>query len=129
MILDTSFLIDVLRGSEAVDSLVRSVDESGRASVSTISMMELWEGVRLTDATESERTAVRELLDGLREVPFDRACAIEAGTISATLQQSGRSIETADVQIAATARVHDEAVVTRNVDHFSRVDGVSILDY
>ena len=129
MILDTTFLIDVLRGNEAVEDTVRNVDESGTARVSAISIMELWEGIRLTDATDAERAAVRDLLDGVQEIPFDRACGIEAGTISAELQQAGTSIETADVQIGATARVHDEAVVTRNVDHFERIDGVSVVDY
>jgi len=129
MILDTAFLIDVLRGDETVEETVRTVDESGSARVSTISIMELWEGIQLADSTDGERAAVRELLDGLHEVPFDRACAIEAGTIDAALRQSGTTIETPDVQIAATARVHDEPVVTRNVDHFERIDGVSIVDY
>jgi tRNA(fMet)-specific endonuclease VapC len=31
--------------------------------------------------------------------------------------------------IAATALVHDRPVVTRNVGHFDRIDGVTVVSY
>lgn len=129
MILDTSFLVDVLRGKETVDGLVETVDRKGPARISSVTVMELWEGIQLADSSSDEKQAVEDLLEGLRELPFDRACAMTAGTISADLRQSGRQIETTDVQIGATARVHDLPVVTNNPDHFDRIDDVEILSY
>jgi len=55
MILDTSFLIDVLRGNDAVTEWERELDERGVGVVTAISIMELWEGVHLADATDEER--------------------------------------------------------------------------
>lgn len=129
MILDTTFLVDVLRGDESVDELVGTIDESGTPRVSAISVMELWEGVQLADTVAAERAGVRDLLEGLHELPFDRECAIEAGSISARLREDGERVETADLQIAATAMIHELPVVTGNVDHFERIAGVRVVDY
>lgn len=129
MILDTSFLIDVLRGDGSVENLVETIDETGPPRVSAISVMELWEGIRLADSTAAERTGVRDLLEGLHELPFDRECAIEAGTINAELLETGERIELPDVQIAATARVHNLPLITGNADHFERIDGLRVIDY
>lgn len=129
MILDTSFLIDVLRGEDAVEDVLQTVDARGTARISAITVMELWEGIHLTEASADERAAVEDLLDGIPEVPFDRQCAKEAGRINASLETAGHPIEAPDVMLAATARVHDHPIVTANVDHFERIDDVEILTY
>lgn len=129
MILDTSFLIDVLRGEKTVEEAVRTVDERGVARVSSVTVMELWEGIHLADSSEQERTVVKNLLTDVRELPFDRECATTAGELNVALQRAGSPIEDADVMIAATALVHDVPVVTNNTDHFERIDDLEILAY
>lgn len=129
MILDTTFLIDVLRGDESVEGLLSDCPGDGPQKVSAITAMELAEGIHLADRSERERDAVRSLLSDVRTVPFSTDCAMEAGQISATLISSGQQIETADIQIAATALVHDESVITRNTTHFERIEGVSVIAY
>lgn len=129
MILDTSFLIDTLRGENTVEEAVRTVDERGTAQVSSITVMELWEGIHLADSSDRERTVVKNLLSDVRELPFDRECATTAGEINAKLQRGGAPIEDADVMIAATALVHDVPIVTNNADHFERIDDLEILTY
>lgn len=91
--------------------------------------MELAEGIHLADRGERERDAVRSLLSDVRTVPFDTTCATEAGRISATPVRSGQQTETADIQIAATALVHEESVVTRNTSHFDRIERLSVIEY
>lgn len=129
MILDTSFLIDVLRGENTVAEAVQTVDERGTAQVSSVTVMELWEGIHLAESSERERKVTENLLTDVRELPFDRECATTAGEVNARLQRNGTPIEAADVMIAATALVHDVPVVTNNVDHFERVDELEILTY
>ena len=133
MILDTTFLVDVLRGdvreNPTATEHIEAIDATGTGKVSSVSVMELWEGVHLADATESERTRVGELLDGIHELPFDRSVAMRAGELSAALLSGGERIETSDVMIGATALVHDEPVLTRNVEHFDRIEGLDIDTY
>ena len=129
MILDTAFIIDVLRGDESVEGHLADLDRSSPLHVSAVSVMELWEGIHLSDSTNRERQAVREVLEGLTELPFDRACAMRAGKLNAELRKRGRSIEAADAMIAATALVRDRPVVTRNVSHFDHIEGLEVISY
>lgn len=89
MILDTSFLVDVLRGDDAVIEWERELDGGTVGVVTAISVMELWEGIHLTDATDEECERVRELLEGLRFAAFDRGSAMLAGEHGAELTTAG----------------------------------------
>ena len=129
MILDSTFLIDVLRGSGDVADEIEELDAHGTPFVSAVTVMELWEGVNLADADESERAAVGELLTEITELPFDRECAMRAGKINSALVAAGEPIDETDVMIAATALVNEHPVITRNVDHFGRIDGLEVETY
>lgn len=129
MILDSTFLIDVLRGETAVGELITELDTSGTPFVSSITVMELVEGIHLATATDHERRAVKELLAEVHELHFDRECAFQAGRINAELVSAGKPTDETDVMIAATGLVHDQPVVTRNVDHFERIDDLRVVSY
>lgn len=129
MILDTTFLVDVLRGREDVTARVEDLDARGTPSVSSVTVMELWEGIQLSDASDPELAAVESLLTDIDEFPFDRDCAMTAGELNATLLQSGEPVDVTDVMIAATCLVHDRPVVTRNVDHFERISDLDVVTY
>jgi len=129
MILDTTFLVDVLRGEDTVAALEDELDASGTPHASSITIMELYEGVHLADTTETQREGVENLLTEITELAFDRACAMQAGRLDAELVSAGEPIDETDVMIAATALVHDRPVVTRNVDRFERIDDVEVVTY
>lgn len=129
MILDTSFLIDVLRGIEAVADWERELDDQGGGIITSISIMELWEGIHLADASAAERDRVHRLLQGLTHAAFDRGSAMAAGEINAALVEDGTPVDIEDVMIAAIARNLDEPVLTGNPGHFKRIPGVNIETY
>jgi tRNA(fMet)-specific endonuclease VapC len=62
-------------------------------------------------------------------VPFDRDAALAAATIRAHLEQQGAPIGPIDVLIAGVAASLQATIVTRNVGEFSRVVGLSIVDW
>ncbi len=126
MLLDTTFLVDFLRREEKVEPLLHELDV---AYVSTVSVMELWEGIHLTRRSEDERRGVESLLNEVRELPFTRECAMEAGRISAELVQNGTPVDSDDVMIAATAKVENQPVVSRNTEDFERIEGVEVRGY
>lgn len=129
MILDTTFLIDVLRGREDVTARVEELDARGTPGVSSVTAMEIWEGIQLSDASDDESAAVESLLTEIDEFPFDRDCAMAAGEINATLQRKGKPVDETDVMIAATGLVYDRPIVTRNVDHFERISDIDVVTY
>jgi predicted nucleic acid-binding protein len=67
-----------------------------------------------------------EDLDG-RVQSFDLTATLAAGTIAATRQRSGRSVEIRDVQIAGIATSRHATVATRNIRHFEGV-GVELVN-
>jgi tRNA(fMet)-specific endonuclease VapC len=62
-------------------------------------------------------------------VPFDRNAAMAAATIRAQLEQQGTPIGPIDVLIAGVAVAERATIVTRNIGEFSRVAGLSIVDW
>jgi predicted nucleic acid-binding protein len=53
-----------------------------------------------------------------RVQPFDQSAALAAGSIAASRQREGRSVEIRDVQIAGIAVARKATLATRNVRHF-----------
>jgi predicted nucleic acid-binding protein len=68
----------------------------------------------------------RRLLPALSILPYDARVARAYGQLRAALEAAGRRLADADLQIAATALVHELELVTGNVRHFSRVPGLKL---
>lgn len=97
---------------------------TGTAVVTTTTVMELWEGVHLAEASAAEQTRVRALLDGVRQTRFDTEAAIRAGKLGPSLELARKPIEVEEVMFAAIAFTLDETVLTGNPLHFRRIGGV-----
>jgi len=130
---DTSVLVDIDRGG--IDETVRRLDEQGRHAISMVSVTELRLGVTLGYDEDSE--AHREAVDGLDRLlarfeikPVSRAVAVAAADIIATLKSRGEPLDDLhDVYVAATARTEQVPVLTANVDHFDRIEGIDVEDW
>lgn len=129
MILDTTFVIDVLNGDPSAERRRIELDERGDAAVSAVSVFELAEGAYLSDRTDDELATILEFLTRLHVLPVDGEIALLAGELSAELIGRGERVEAEDVLIAATAVKNDESILTRNVDHFERLEGVAVESY
>ena len=62
-------------------------------------------------------------------LPIDDAVADRAGELGADLHDHGTNLATPDLLIAGTAIFHNLAVVTNNVQHFSRVSGLTVVNW
>ncbi len=67
-----------------------------------------------------------EHLEG-RIQTFDQTAAMAAGTIAASRQRAGRTLEIRDLQIAGIATARRASVATRNVRHFDGL-GLDMID-
>lgn len=131
MLLDTAALIDIMQGDPAIEPIKEEIDASGTAHISTISIMELFDGIHRVARPGSERANVVSLLESMRELPVDRDVAMQAGATRAEFAQ--RDEETAvnlqDLLIGCTAICHDMPVVTANIDDFEEIGGVEVRGY
>lgn len=125
--LETSFLIDLLRGHDPARDMMETLDDDKvRPTVSPVVAAEVWVGAELGSAEEREITAA--LLDSLTWLPFTREAARRAGKIRAELTSDGQTIGITDAMIAAIAIDHDEPLVTRD-EHFERITSLRVRTY
>lgn len=110
-VLDTSVLIDVLRGSEPAARWLRELDEVPVCS--EITRAEVLRGVR-----SAERRPTDRLLNALRWVAVDERVSRRAGELGRQYRRSHPGLSVADLMIAATALEVDASLATGNVRHY-----------
>ena len=99
---------------------------------SAVVVGELFKGAyRSNDAPRHLRNIETRVLPAVTVLPYDVEIARVYGALRAELEEAGRTLADADLQIAATAVHHDLDLVTGNLRHFRRINRVrlcTILD-
>jgi len=130
ILLDTNVLSALMRGTPD-PVVVQWLDNQPTESIWTtsVTVFEIRTGIELLVPSRRRRRLddmftqlLAEDLDG-RVQSFDLTAALAAGTIAASRQRRGRSVEIRDVQIAGIAASRHATVATRNTPHF---DGAGI---
>jgi len=112
-VLDSTVLIDYLRGRPAV-ARVASLRELGDAPATTaINVEEIVRGLRAT-----ETAAAGMLFSGLVVLPVELASAWQAGAWRREFASRGTTLSQADCLIAATAAAHGASLATGNPKDF-----------
>ncbi len=111
VVLDTSVVIDMLRGYEPALTYGRSLSEPPFCS--EIVRVEVIRGLR-----SAERTTADRLFSSLTWVVIDEAIARRAGDLGRRWRRSHRGIGSADLVVAATVLQLDAGLATLNVKHF-----------
>jgi predicted nucleic acid-binding protein len=94
---------------------------------SAVVVGELYKGAFRSSAVARHLENVeKRVLPAVTVLSYDVAAARVYGQVRAQLESTGRPLADADLQIAATALVHDLELVTGNVKHFRRVPGLRV---
>lgn len=94
---------------------------------SAVTIGELFKGAYRSPARDRHLNNIEErILPAVTVLPYDLATARVFGQIQADLEEKGRPLADADLQIAATAIFHGLELVTGNVKHFQRVPQLTI---
>jgi predicted nucleic acid-binding protein len=113
VLVDTSILIDYLRGHDAAAQLLEGKRAEGPLHASEITRLEILAGMR-----PKEEQLTRTLLSTLVWHPVDAEIAEDAGALGRQWLPSHHTIDGADLAIAATAIRLRSELLTRNVKHF-----------
>ena len=130
LILDTNVFIHSERSGDPID--FTKWEKYGEVFISAVTVSELLVGVHYakSDALETRRSAfVESVLAKLPVLCFDTEEARVHAGLFAILSKQGQMIGAHDLIIAATAIVHDCAVLTENVREFSRVPGLETFSF
>lgn len=120
VLLDTTVLIDYLRGRAAVERVNMLLARGDTPCTSPVNIEEIVRGLRT-----AETTAAEQLFDGLRILPIGRAQGEQAGEWRRQFAALGITLSQADCLIAASAHAKGAVLATGNPRHFP-MDGLQI---
>ena len=129
---DTTFLIDLLRGDAEAVKKAREIDEVGGAATTAINVFEITYGISRSRYLDFDRrlSEVEKLLSRVDIFSLDLRTAILAGKILGSLSKEGKIIDVFDGMIGAIALANGcDTIVTRNVDHFKRIPDLHVETY
>lgn len=128
-VLDTSFLVDLMRGEEeALDALARIEEEYRDLSTTVINLLELFRGAYLSERREENIAKVMEIVENFDAIGIAWDTYPIYGTLSAALKEKGISVNEFDVVIAALVLETDGIIVTRD-QHFRNIPGLEVIGY
>jgi len=119
VLVDTSVLIDYLRGHEGAAAVLERERAAAPLHASEITRLEVLAGMR-----PAEEDATRLLLSTLAWHPVDADVAEDAGSLGRRWLPTHHTIDSADLAIAATAIRTGSELLTRNVRHFPMFSGL-----
>lgn len=129
--IDSSEFVHLLRSSGRTTQAIlnRAVLSGADLIVSSVVRHELVSGAAGSVAPERRLAQLEELLVQCTEVDFTPDDAASSGRLRALLKRRGTPIGDIDTLIAGQALARGWALVTRNVRHFGRVEGLALIDW
>lgn len=124
VLVETSILLRHLRQKDKEISIFRKAVRKYRLFLSVITVYEIEFGAvragRVSDLTP--------ILPSVEILSIDQEVARKSAEIHADLISRNQDIGIKDVLIAATCLVNNLPVLTLNIDHYSRVSGLKMID-
>jgi tRNA(fMet)-specific endonuclease VapC len=125
-LIDTDWVIDHLHRRQRTVRQLEELAPYGLA-ISIVSLAELYEGEISSTNPEREVRLLQEFLTGVAIIPLDDAiCRIFARERS-RLRASGTLIGDMDILIGSTALRHNLTLLTNNIRHFERLQGLRFI--
>lgn len=130
MILDTTFLVDLVRGDPGARALLEAAEEGSEAvRLPAPAVAKLWEAVERSRHPPRNLDRLEAALADAAVVAFEARHAARAGRILGRLAREGHPMDPFDAMVAAVAVESDETLVTRNVRDFERVPELRLRVY
>ncbi|MBK9546239.1 MAG: type II toxin-antitoxin system VapC family toxin [Dehalococcoidia bacterium] len=120
---DSDCAIDYLRGRAVLGGFFVTQLMNNQVAVSTITVFELLFGAQIRG-----RFDVESILARVDILPVSEVSARLSAEEGSRLAASGNRLDTPDLLIAGVALEHGLSLVTRNRRHFSRINGLTLLD-
>ena len=126
-LLDTSWVINYLRGEERVVKKLLSLREEGLAT-SIITLAELYEGVFRSINPVLAEESLKDFLTGISILGIDEDVCKIFGRERASLRKLGKPIGDLDLLIASTCLRYDLTLLTDNTKEFDRLANLKIFE-
>jgi len=122
VVIDTSIFIDYFRKENKKKTKLYFLTREGyELTTSSICYFEYMSGSK-------NREFDKLLFDNIEVIPFDKNQAFIASTVFKDLKNKNSLIEFRDILIASCAMAYNVPLVTLNIRHFERIDGLVLFE-
>lgn len=127
-LLDTDIVIYSLKGDSAVKkNLERNLHAALKISI--VTLMELYYGAYKSQKVASNIGKIKRIEDAVEIIALGRESAEIFAMLKADLEKAGIPLDDFDLILAACALVHNLVLVTNNVKHFQRIQGLKFENW
>lgn len=126
-LLDTCTCISMFRNEGRVRDTLRRIGINN-CYISEITVAELYFGLAKAEDKRRKLDDIREVQHLFRIIPAYSSFK-EYGEIRYSLEHTGQRVDQFDLLIGATALHHDLTLVTSNLKHFERMQGIKIENW
>lgn len=125
-LLDTNVIIEILRGNNVVISKVESIGQSN-CFISEITIAELLYGAVRSNNPKNFQD-IQTIEQEFSVLPIRPAFRKYAESRN-LLRQKGTPIDHMDLFVASVALFNDLTLVSHNMKHFERIEGLNLADW
>lgn len=123
MVLDTDTISYFLRGNESVKAKI--IEHQKELASTTVNYSELIYGLTKKDS-KKYLPKVELIFENIKLYSFDKKSARTFGLLKANMQKEGIVVADMDLMIASIALTYDEVLISNNIKHFSKVEGLRV---
>lgn len=127
-LLDTNIIIYSLKGNQTVQENLQ-MRRNDSLCISVISLMELYYGAYKSQRVESNLAKVKTIEKTLKVIQAGEEIVELFGMLKAQLEAKGQSVDDFDLVIASTALAHNLILVTNNIRHFQKIEGLKLENW
>ncbi|MBE9046782.1 PIN domain-containing protein [Pleurocapsales cyanobacterium LEGE 10410] len=128
-VLDTTVVSDYLRGNLQIREKLSTISKTW-IYITSVTKFEIEYGlVKKPELRPKLEKPLELLYSEVGDLPFNTEVIRVAATIKHNLISNGLTIGTADLMIGAIALHYEHTVVTSNVKHFEKIEGLDVENW
>jgi predicted nucleic acid-binding protein len=127
-LLDTDTIIFSLKGHDSVEKNLRKHFHDP-IKISVITLMELYYGAYKSQKMESNLAKIKTLENSLEIITLGKESVEIFGIYKANLEKAGTPLDDFDLILASCALAHNLVLVTNNVKHFKKIEGLKLTNW
>ncbi|MFZ0242714.1 MAG: type II toxin-antitoxin system VapC family toxin [Desulfobacterales bacterium] len=127
-LLDTDIVIYSLKGHATVK---KNLERNRRVAlkISIITLMELYYGAYKSQQVAGNLAKIKRIEDSLEIIHLGRESSEIFAMLKAGLEKAGTPLDDFDLILAVCALSHDLVLVTNNLKHFERIEGLKLENW
>jgi len=125
VIADTDIVIDFFSGAEPAASAMADLIQVDRLTLTSITVLELYAGI----TGKKRLRQINDLITNMQVFPLEKKEAKTSAQIYNDLKQTGKLIGNQDILIAGICITRNLPLMTRNIEHFSRISNLKLFSF